>query len=84
MIIRQIAEGWFNDFLKDVDLLDEKTKALGENRMNICADCPVRTSNTCDHTKRSLNIHGVSFNGCGCRVDKKALCIDCSCPGGFW
>jgi len=84
MSLKQIAEGWFNDFLKDLNLLDETTKALGEKRMSICSNCPVRTDNRCDHAKQHTDIDGAIFNGCGCYVHKKTLCVDCACPGKFW
>lgn len=79
-----IAEGWFNDFLKDLNLLDEETKNLGELRMSICKDCPIRTQSTCDRQKIGTSKAGFPFNGCGCNVHKKTLCRECSCPGGHW
>lgn len=84
MSLKQIAEGWFNGFLDDLSILDEETKSIGEKRMNICSECPVRTEKRCDRDKSTTNISGVQFNGCGCRIDKKTLCMDCQCPGGFW
>jgi hypothetical protein len=84
MLLKQIAEGWFNDFLKELNLLDENVKNLGESRMNICSSCPVRTGNRCDREKSHKSIHGIKFSGCGCRIDKKTLCVTCSCPGGYW
>lgn len=84
MSITHIAEGWFNGFLKDLNLLDEDIKKIGEARMNICSACLVRSDNKCDRNKTHINTSGSSFNGCGCRIDKKTLCVDCQCPGGFW
>jgi len=84
MILMQIAEGWFNGFLKDLNLLDEKTKKLGESRMSVCLECPIRTGDRCDRNKTGSNKHGISFNGCGCIITKKTLCIECVCPGGHW
>jgi hypothetical protein len=80
----QIAEGWFNDFKNQLNLLDPETKALGEGRMKICEHCPVRTENRCDGGKTHIGRNGQHFNGCGCRIDKKTLCRDCQCPGSFW
>jgi hypothetical protein len=84
MVLKHIAEGWFNDFLKDMNLLDENIKNLGERRMAVCSSCPVRTENRCDNNKSHKNIDGITFNGCGCRIDKKTLCVECNCPGRFW
>jgi hypothetical protein len=83
-ILVNIAEGWFNDFLKDLNLLDEETKKAGESRMLICKDCVVRTQNKCDAQKKGQNKSGFLFNGCGCNINKKTLCKECSCPGGYW
>lgn len=84
MLIKQIAEGWFNGFLNDINLLDEKTKNLGQSRMSICLTCPVRTGNVCDKGKSGKNQLGFPFRGCNCRIDKKTLCKECTCPGGRW
>ena len=80
----QIAEGWFNGFLKDLNLLDEKTKKLGEARISICLNCPIRSGDRCDINKSGVSRLGFSFKGCGCKIDKKTLCIECVCPGGHW
>lgn len=82
--INNIAEGWFNSFLTKLNLLNEDTKQLGETRMNICSNCPVRSDNICDSSKTHINTSGITFNGCGCHIDKKTLCVSCECPGGFW
>jgi hypothetical protein len=82
--VAQITEGWYNDFLKSVNALDPHLKEIGEVRMKICSDCPVRTENRCDRGKSHIGINGKEFKGCGCRIDKKTLCKDCACPGGFW
>jgi hypothetical protein len=84
MSLSQIAEGWYNDFLNDINLLDSEVKQLGEERMSICAECPVRSNNKCDASKSHINNYGVSFTGCNCYINKKTLCKNCSCPGGFW
>ena len=84
MSLLQIAEGWYNDFLNDVNLLDPETKKLGEERMFICSACPVRTQNKCDSSKSHINKNGALFEGCGCYINKKTLCKNCTCPGGFW
>jgi len=82
--LKQIAEGWTNSFLNTLGLLDETTKQTAEARMGICLECPVRTNNICDVHKTRLDISGKEFKGCGCFIDKKTLCTNCVCPGGFW
>lgn len=84
MSILQIAEGWYNSFLDSLNLLDTQIKDLGQKRMSICAKCPVRTHNLCDDNKKHINSWGTPFTGCGCYIDKKVLCKDCTCPGGYW
>lgn len=84
MSLSQIAEGWFNSFLGELNLLDENTKRLGESRMSICLNCPVRTGDRCDNEKSGLNNAGFYFTGCGCYISKKTLCTTCVCPGGHW
>ena len=84
MPLKDIAEGWLNNFLKSIDLLNEDVKRLGENRASICKDCPVRTDSTCDSTKSHRKKTGENFNGCGCHIAAKVLCVNCECPGGFW
>jgi hypothetical protein len=84
MLLTQIAEGWFNKFLKDINLLDESYQQLGKDRIKICLDCPIRTGNTCDREKTHRNVYGAIFHGCGCNIEAKTLCKDCSCPGNFW
>lgn len=84
MSLKQIAEGWFNGFLADLNLLDENTKRLCESRMSICLNCPVRTSDRCDKNKHGIGKAGFNFVGCGCNIKKKTLCTECVCPGGHW
>jgi hypothetical protein len=84
MSISQIAEGWFNSFLDALHILEPEKKQIAENRIKICKDCPVRSGERCDSTKTHTNINRQPFNGCGCRVEKKVLCMGCVCPGGFW
>lgn len=84
MNVLYIAEGWYNSFLDKVDLLDPEKRELGNIRLSICSTCPIRTENRCDQSKTHINTQGVSFNGCGCYIDKKVLCKECACPGEFW
>lgn len=84
MNICHIAEGWYNSFLDTVHLLSPKIRELGNTRLSACLNCPVRTENRCDEKKTHTNTWGSPFNGCGCYIDKKVLCKECTCPGGFW
>jgi hypothetical protein len=84
MSLKHIAEGWFNNFLSSINMLDEGMKNLGKSRASVCANCPVRTGNTCDSQKSHRGKNGHKFNGCGCAIAAKVLCANCECPGGFW
>jgi hypothetical protein len=84
MNILHIAEGWYNSFLDRAHLLDPEIRELGDIRLSACSNCPIRTENRCDDTKTHINTWGTPFNGCGCYIDKKVLCKECTCPGGFW
>ena len=84
MNLLHIAEGWFNYYLDSAQLLDPETRALGDSRLSTCSNCPIRTENRCDETKTHTNTWGTPFSGCGCHIDKKVLCKECQCPGGFW
>jgi hypothetical protein len=84
MALKHIAEGWFNSFLDALNMLDPAKKIVAEARMNICATCPIREGFICSPNKLGINNKGENFYGCGCLIDKKTLCMDCSCPGGKW
>jgi len=84
MALKHIAEGWFNSFLNAVNLLDPEIKVLGESRMSICATCPLRQGLICSTEKHGIKPNGDFFNGCGCQIDKKVLCVECRCPGEKW
>jgi len=84
MVLKDIAEGWFNKFLDSLNLLDEETKKIGKKRVSICKSCPVRTGNTCDVEKTHRSKKGNKFHGCGCNIEAKVLCVGCQCPGEFW
>jgi hypothetical protein len=84
MALKHIAEGWFNSFLDAINLLEPNIKILGEARMRICADCPVRDGLVCSSEKHGMTEEKEFFNGCGCPIDKKVLCVECKCPGGKW
>lgn len=84
MPLKDIAEGWFNILLNSINLLDEGSRELGIQRASVCKTCPVRTNNKCDSEKTHRKKTGEKFNGCGCFVEAKVLCMNCECPGGFW
>jgi hypothetical protein len=84
MVLRDIAEGWFNKLLDSLNLLDEETKKLAKSRLSVCTDCPVRTESKCDSDKFHRKNDGTKFQGCGCNIEAKVLCQHCECPGGRW
>ena len=94
MEIKQILKGWGNFVLKELDLLSEDTRILGEQRALICAECPMRTVGKCDKNK-TMEVHkdfiysgtsrtkGEIVHGCGCPIEKK-IYSDAQCPIGNW
>ncbi len=82
--IRQILEGWTNSFLDKINLLPEDKKKVAESRLKTCLGCPIRTNDICDPKKGSVDMDGKKFNGCGCFIEKKVMCMDCDCPGSYW
>jgi len=84
MSLKHITEGWFNGFLQSFNLLNEEMQLLGEARMNVCTDCKIRKGFKCSSENTGMDINKKPFRGCGCRIDKKVLCEECECPGGYW
>lgn len=83
-LLRQIASGWMNSFLDKVNLLSPEKKQVAVHRMEICAQCPIRTNEVCDPSKKGTALDGTKFEGCGCFIEKKTMCMDCECPGQYW
>lgn len=82
--IKNIINGWGNSFLDKVNLLPANKKQVAEDRLDICMNCPIRTNDVCDPSKHGIGANGVPFEGCGCFIEKKVFCMDCSCPGLYW
>ena len=83
-LIRQIGEGWTNSLLDKLNLLPANKKQVAEERLAICLTCPIRTQNICDPNKKGTSRNNTSFEGCGCYIEKKVMCMDCDCPGSYW
>lgn len=86
----QIWEGWKNLVFKDPEI-----EAIALPRLDICADCPIRTNGTCDKNKEleavrdfvldnEKRIKGQLYKGCNCNLEAKARCKHCKCPIGKW
>jgi hypothetical protein len=83
-LIRQIGEGWTNSLLNQLSLLSPAKKQVAEERLAICLTCPIRTNSICDPAKKGISPNGTTFEGCGCFIEKKTMCMDCECPGQYW
>jgi hypothetical protein len=81
----QIIEGWSNYFKSKFNALDPKLKNLSELRLQICAECPVRTGSLCDPMKKGIHLEsGFEERGCGCHLSAKSMSTSASCPLGKW
>jgi len=68
--IRNFIEGNYNHLLDRFNSLDDKTKAMAQNRINICKTCPNLINNKC-----SL---------CGCKWPMMTLSPSKKCDDGRW
>lgn len=95
--IKQIANGWINLILNELELLPEDLKKEAEKRIEICHECPLRKDNRCDPEKEGeavttffykatgeRRVQGINYKGCGCNLAAKTVCKDCQCPLGKW
>jgi hypothetical protein len=81
----QIVEGWSNYFKSKFNTLDPKLKNLSELRLQICAECPIRTGSLCDPSKRGINVEsGKEVKGCGCHLGAKSMSPAAKCPLDKW
>lgn len=84
MDIRGIITGWANLTLKELNSLSPEIRQMGEKRLKICHQCPVRTGNRCDPNKTIKNKDGDRIKGCGCVLSAKVLSPSSKCPAGKW
>ena len=87
--IKNIIKGHINEVFK-------REEELSKARLEICADCPLRTKTAigylCDSSKYlNINTGEVSNtarpgfkNGCGCRLAAKTTIKNAKCPLGKW
>jgi hypothetical protein len=68
--ISEILNGWGNLAKHAIGILDEDTKTISENRLEICNDCEFRKTDFCDE--------------CGCFLPAKVLSMDSECPKNKW
>ncbi len=89
----EIAKGFMNLAFDNLDILDETTKQEGLRRSSKCANCPLRTGNTCDNRLQGQVVKdfiyygkelkkGDVVKGCGCWIPAKILNPDSQCPIG--
>ena len=68
--IRNFIEGNYNHLLDRFNSLDDKTKAMAQNRINICKACPNLINNKC--------------NLCGCDFPGLTFAPSKTCPDNKW
>ena len=84
MKIKQIVQGWTNDYLDDLGLLSVEIQEIANKRLSVCNNCKVRTDDICDESKADWNNIGMFYRGCGCHLVKKAKSPASECPGDKW
>jgi hypothetical protein len=68
--ISEILNGWGNLAKHAIGILDDDTKSISENRLEICNSCEFRQNNICGE--------------CGCFLPAKVLSMDSKCPKDKW
>jgi hypothetical protein len=98
--IEEIYSGWKNSYLNDKGKLDDDIMFLAEKRLDVCRVCPLYTKGSdvteptsvmkvypnkyfCDHNK-SIVINNLTYEGCGCPIDKKVFSVNSKCPANKW
>lgn len=72
--LKNILDGWCNDFKDELGLLPIDKKRIAIDRLLICDMCDTRTNKICDKKK----------GGCGCPIKKKTKAFNDSCPLRKW
>jgi len=72
MSLEHIVKGYANNTLSKVGLLDPEKERIAKARLAICEDCSIfdKSTRKCSREK----------GGCGCNMDAKVYCMECSCP----
>ena len=68
--IQNFIEGNFNHLLDRFNSLDDKTKAMAQNRINICKNCTNLINNKCKL--------------CSCEFPSMTLAPSKTCPDNKW
>jgi hypothetical protein len=68
--ISEILNGWGNLAKHAIGILDDDTKSISENRLEICNSCEFRQNNICGE--------------CRCFLPAKVLSMDSKCPKDKW
>lgn len=79
-----MIEGWYNKAKATLGILPEEKRLLGESRLLICKECPIRTQAICDPRKKGKDKEGNIKSGCGCVLTAKVLEKNSKCPLGKW
>jgi len=84
-MFKQILEGWGNKILDEFNLLDEDTKRMARQRLEVCNTCKVRIKNSCSTKKQTIHRKtGQLVGGCGCNIAAKTLSPSSECPAAKW
>ena len=69
--ISHILEGWGNKVKDKLNLLDEHTKKISQQRLLICDGCSLRVENSCSPLHFDYHIKtGELTRGCGCKGEQ--------------
>ena len=71
--IKEILEGWKNLIWEDPDIED-----LAIKRLEVCAECDSRSN-----YPQAVSLFSQCL-ACGCVIEAKTRCKDCSCPLSKW
>ena len=83
--INEILSGWANVIYGNLGLLDDETRLMAQQRLEICNPCPVRLNNSCSPQIEIQNVvSGEMVKGCGCNIAAKTLSPQSSCPASKW
>jgi hypothetical protein len=65
----QIADGYTNLFLENLNLLPPEVQAIYAFRFGECLRCPMRVGNACSKNQRHQRVGSdCTVRGCGCRL----------------
>ena len=88
----EIVSGHINELKTILNMSPQKDSYVFSVREKICNLCPLKTKNSCNHTKwinpgtkeiKDYQEEGF-VRGCGCRLSAKQKSKNSNCPADFW